>query len=331
MAEWHFAIHRADGDVRAAVERVADEIRLADWVGDSVFVKPNFTYPFFKEGVTTTPQLLWALSGVLRDLGCGRICLGEGEGGYNAFSMDETFTNFGLQDLHRHFGVEIVNLARWPSELRTVVRDGRQFEFPVPRPLFEDFTCFLSVPVPKVHCMTTISGALKNQWGVIQDVMRIRLHHVLPEVLCEVNSSLPNVGVIVDGTWGLTRNGPMVDGVALPLGWVAGCNNVFLNDHLLCELMDIPPKRVKHLAFAQTKGLVPARGSYSVPPTFGDFKSQEFYLRPNVWNRMAKLTWYSRRLNHLVYFSKLSDLLHRGMYRIRRKPAELHAKGVDWH
>ncbi len=326
----HFSIRRAGQDVRACLEAVGSDIGLPKRVGDSVFVKPNFTYPFYKEGVTSTREVILALAEMLRDYGCKRVAVGDGEGGYNAFSMDETFANFDLHTPMRHLGVEVVNLSSWPTMTIPVRARGGQLQVPVPRPLFEEFDSFVSLPVPKVHCMTTISCGLKNQWGLIQDVMRIRLHHALPEILLEINRSLPNPSVIVDGTFGLTRNGPMVDGVALPLGWISGCDDVFLNDALICRLMRIPPTRVGHLAHAQRRGVVPSPDSYEVPSDFAEFCSDDFYLRRNMWNRLAKLTWYSPRLNHLVYFSRLSNVLHRVMYLARHKPSELHARGVDW-
>lgn len=326
----HFAIHPIQDDLRSCLEAVADDIHLRSRVGQSVFIKPNFTYPFFKEGVTTTRGVIVALAELLRDYGCERIAVGDGEGGYNAFSMDTTFVNFDLHDEMHRLGVEIVNLAKWPSMTIPVRHGSADLEVPVPRPLFEEFDCVITLPVPKVHCMTTISNGLKNQWGVVQDVMRIRLHYALPAILLELNRRLPNLTVIVDGTYGLTRNGPMIDGEVVPLGWISGCDNVFLNDTLLCELMGIPAKTVAHLAYAERRGMVPGPDSYERPSNFSDFSSDAFYLRRNLWNRVAKLTWHSRRLNHLVYFSRASGALHRAMYAVRHKPSELHAKGIDW-
>ena len=33
----------------------------------TVFIKPNYTYPFYKPGVTTSPELLEAVISVLRE------------------------------------------------------------------------------------------------------------------------------------------------------------------------------------------------------------------------------------------------------------------------
>ncbi len=319
----------ADG-TRGALEQVTTDVRLPERLGRSVFLKPNFTYPHFKPGVTTTRELLLELVALLRDLGCSRVCLGEGDGGYNTFSMDSTFEHFRLDELTRRYGLEVVNLGRWPSFQLSVESQRGRFTVRLPRPIFEEFDTFISIPVPKVHAMTTISNSLKNQWGLIQDVMRLRLHLGFDEIITEVNRRLPPAFAIVDGTFGLTRNGPMLEGIALDLGWTAACDNLWLNDVLMCELMGISASRVKHLRYGHALGLVPARSDFQVRGDFESFCDERFYLRPNLWNRAAKLTWHSQWLNHLAYFSTVSGLLHRLMYSVRSKPSELSAKGIDW-
>lgn len=298
--------------------------------GKAVFLKPNFTYPFFKPGVTTTREMLVATVEYLKDLGCTRIAIGEGDGGYNAFSMDETFRNYKLDELARSHGVEIVNVSRWPGLTLDIRARRGEFKVNVPRPLFEEFDSFVTLPVPKVHAMTVISNAVKNQWGIVQDVMRLHFHVAFDEIINEVCRRLPNAFALVDGTYGLTRNGPMIEGITLDLGWVSACDNLWLNDRLMCEIMKIDMARVEHLQFAARAGLMPARESCEFHGDFASFVDDRFYLRRNFWNYVAKSTWYSRRWNHLVYFSKLSNLLHKVMYSVRSKPAELSARGVDW-
>ena len=55
-----------------------------------VFIKPNLTYPVYKKGVTTryvfVRNIVAALKRLNKEL---EICIGEGEGGYNSFSMTE--------------------------------------------------------------------------------------------------------------------------------------------------------------------------------------------------------------------------------------------------
>ena len=325
-----FVIEPIGDDVVAAVRRVAERVDLASGVGDAVFLKPNFTYPFPKAGVTTTRPVLEATVQVLSDLGCRRICIGEGEGGYNAFAMDETFAAFALDELTDRYGVEVVNASSWPSlEVRVEGRRGT-YDVHLPKPLYEEFDSFISLPVPKVHCMTGISGAVKNEWGIVQDQMRLAFHCAFDEIITEVVDRLPRPFALVDGTFGLTRNGPMIEGETIDLGWVAGADDLWLADAVLCKIMDVPLRSVAHLRHGDDHGRVPALAAADLPADLDDYLDDRFYLKRNLWNRVAKLTWYSPRLNHLVYFSKASSALHKVMYSIREKPDELSARGVDW-
>ena len=325
-----FVIEPLGDDAVAAVRRVAEGLDLAGGVGDAVFLKPNFTYPFPKAGVTTTRPVLEAVVQVLSDLGCGRICIGEGEGGYNAFAMNETFAAFSLDELTARYGVEVVNASNWPSlEVRVEGRRGT-YDVHLPKPLYEEFDSFISLPVPKVHCMTGISGAVKNEWGIVQDQMRLAFHCAFEEIITEVVDRLPNPYALVDGTFGLTRNGPMIEGETIDLGWVAGADDLWLADAVLCRIMDVRLRSVAHLRWGDDHGRVPALGAADLPDDLDRYLDDRFYLKRNLWNRVAKLTWYSPRLNHLVYFSKASSALHKVMYSIREKPDELSARGVDW-
>ncbi len=325
-----FAIRRIGGNVRDAVAGVLADSGFAARPGDAVFLKPNFTYPFFKPGVTTTREVIVATVECLRDLGCRRIVLGEGDGGYKSFSMDETFRSYDLDALTRSHGLEVANVSRWPSLPIEVAARRGHFTVRIPRPIFEEFDSFVTLPVPKVHAMTTMSTAVKNQWGLVQDVFRLHLHVAFDEIISEICRRLPRAFALVDGTFGLTHNGPMVDGIPLELGWVSACDNLWLNDRLVCELMRIPMSRVEHLTFAERLGLVPQREDCQIPHDFDTFVDSRFYLKRNFWNYLAKTTWYSRAWNHFVYFGRVSSALHSVMYAVRSKPPELSARGVDW-
>jgi uncharacterized protein (DUF362 family) len=324
-----FSVRRQGSNLSAAVSMVLEEVS-APQRGDTVFVKPNFTYPYEKPGVTTTRAFLVALVEGLKDRGVDRICIGEGEGGYNAFSMDETFQAFELDNLAARYGITYANVNRWPSKDLIVEHHGRTYNVRFPAPILSDFDSFISAPVPKVHCMTTISCAVKNQWGLVQDLMRLRLHIAFEPIVAKITETLGRAIVVCDGSYGLTRNGPMVDGEALELGWVAGSNNFWLHDLMMCRIMRFQVSEVSHLQYALRHGLAPAVENCALSAGWENFVDERFYLRRNAWNRLAKITWYSPSLNHLVYTSRASGALHKAMYAIRNKSPDLQARGVDW-
>jgi uncharacterized protein (DUF362 family) len=327
---FNFAICRQSGSLESDVRLILEQIGFFQNRPQRVFIKPNFTYPFFKPGVTTTRELIEALVQVLKESGCTRIVLGEGDGGYNAFSMEETFKNYRLDELTERYGLEVVNVSKWPSLTLDINAKRGRFSVNVPRPIFEEFDCFITLPVPKVHAMTTISNAVKNQWGIVQDVFRLHFHVAFDEIITEVCRRLPRPIALVDGTYGLTKNGPMIEGIQLSLGWVSACDNLWLNDRLMCEIMQMPMGTVEHLMYAEKLGLVPKREECRISGGIESFVDDRFYLKKNFWNHVAKSTWYSKRWNYLVYFSPLSNMLHKVMYSVRSKPKELAAKGVDW-
>lgn len=55
----------------------------------AVFIKPNLTYPAYKEGVTTRIEFIEALVTCLREINSStRIYIGEGEGGIQQLLND---------------------------------------------------------------------------------------------------------------------------------------------------------------------------------------------------------------------------------------------------
>lgn len=316
----------ATADPRACLARFVPDVFPWATRGAAVFIKPNMTYASFKKGVTTTPDMIESLIAVLKDLGVRRICVGEGEGGYNSFRMADTLGSYGADEWRRRYGVKVAVVNDWPSMTITVENRHGPFDAHFPRALRDEFDGVITMPVPKVHAMTVMSGAVKNQWGLVQDSMRLRLHLALPEILYEFHRSVQPVGVIIDGTYGLTRNGPMIEGVALELGWVAAASDVWTADMALAGIMKFDPKSVPYLRHALEQD-VTFEDSRAV---WQPFEDDRFYLRVNIWNRAARLTWRSPSLNHFVYFSSASTALHRVMYRIRQAPPDLAVRGRDW-
>ena len=104
-----------------AVDRWEDISR-----GTRVFIKPNFTFPFFKKGVTTPPDLIQGLVEILLDLGAV-VTIGEGMASLEKFSIDDSFTDHGIYSLQEKYGIRVVHLG----ETEIVHVDlGRKRRFP---------------------------------------------------------------------------------------------------------------------------------------------------------------------------------------------------------
>ena len=294
--------------------------------GDAIFLKPNLTYPEFRPGVTTRVEFITAVAEFFLDKGC-RVTVGEGPGGYNGFSMKAAFDAHGLNAAARRLGIQVVELSDWEVEHMSVLtKRGTAISVPVPKPLLYDFRALVSLPVPKVHCMTGVSLGLKNLWGCIADPFRIRFHPFLDEIVAELATRLRVGAALLDGLYGLDENGPMVDGVVRQLGWVGASSHCGAHDAVVTALLGFSPRDVPHLRYAMQLGLVPRREDVDLEST--GIQQQHFSLRVNLWNRLAKLTWLHPRLTWLIYLSPLAGPIHWLMYRVRRRPKELSVRGL---
>ena len=77
--------------------------------GTRVFIKPNFTFPFFKPGVTTPPDFIRALVEVLIDRGA-EIVIGEGGASLDVFNIQDSFADHGLYDLQKEYNIKVKHL-----------------------------------------------------------------------------------------------------------------------------------------------------------------------------------------------------------------------------
>jgi uncharacterized protein (DUF362 family) len=285
---------------------------------DRVAIKPNLTFPVFKKGVMTNPEAIEALVRVLKDH-TDHITICESDsGGYNPFSMDNVFESIGLSEIAKRYGVRVVNLTNLPSRAIPVRAAWRRFSVPLPACLLDETDLFITMPVPKVHANTQVSLALKNQWGIIQKPsLRLKLHPYFKDVIHAVNKALPRSVAVMDGRYGLTRNGPM-RGDAVDLNWLMVSDSLFWCDFAALQLMGISVASVAHLReiFERERmdpaDLIVNEGYERCPRT-------RFYLKRDWTDYPGFCTFHSRALAYLGYESMLAVPLHRLLY-LMRKP-----------
>jgi uncharacterized protein (DUF362 family) len=293
---------------------LGDSARIG--ASDRIAIKPNLTFPVFRKGVMTNPEAVGALIAHLKNY-TNHITVCESDsGGYNRFSMDEVFKVTGLTDIAAYYGVRVVNLSFEPSRPVNVPVGSRNIQVPVPTLLLDETDRFITMPVPKVHANTVVSVAIKNQWGVIQiPAERLKLHPLFKHVIYAVNKSLPNPLVVVDGKFGLTRNGPM-RGDVVELNWLAVCDDIYANDAIIARLMGFDPEKIPYLKFAMKKeGL--RSGDKHVYNSEIQPEDTKFYLSRDWTDYPGLMTFNSRSLAYLGYESPLAGILHKLLYVFR--------------
>jgi len=287
--------------------------------GHRVFIKPNLTYPEYREGVMTSPECLEALIVALKDYGV-EIIVGEADGGgYNRFLMDEVFERTGLCAMAKRYGVRLVNLSKLPSRELPFEYKGKRFGIPLPEFLLDEVGCFITVPVPKVHANTGVSISIKNQWGCIQEPsFRLKLHPYFKAVIQAINKALRVRISVVDGRFGLNRNGPM-RGDPVELGWVLVSDNILAADVVCCTLMGLDPRDIGYLRFHLESEPLPPLDAFHFNQDYHPFIGPQFYLHRDILDYPGYFAFRSPTLAYLAYHSPLSRILHKGLYLFREK------------
>ena len=287
-----------------------------------IFIKPNLTYPNYKKGVTTQKEFVEILVSALRQINSTtKIYVGEGEGGYNSFSMTDAMRVMGFYDItKRYSNVEIVNLSKLPRRTIELEAKGKPYLIDLPDIFFDEIDFSITCPLPKVHCMTKITLSLKNQWGCLPDTMRLKNHFVFDEIIGQVCNKLKFRYAFLDGKYGLNNNGPMA-GEPVEVNWFAASNSLGAFDIIVSEMMGFDWKKVRYLKIAGKYGYIPERESIDV---IGDIESlkKKFRLKREFWNYPALAAFNSKKLTHLFYFSKWASILHNIMYMFRTRSIE---------
>jgi uncharacterized protein (DUF362 family) len=316
-------IERMEALRPAAVRRAIDKVgRLAQiGPGTRVFVKPNLTFPFYREGVTTRPEMIRATAQVLAEQGA-EVTVGEAGPSLDVFSTEASFVAHGLPSLTKDLGVRVVDLCKLPSVPMRLGRGSAARNVPVPRILLEETDVFVSLPVVKVHAMTQVSLSMKNQWGCIPTKKRFLLHPSFKEIVVAVNGMLPNPLILCDGRWVLTDNGPMF-GTPRRGEFLAAANDFGAFDVAMCRLMDVPVRTVAHIRHAQREGLAPRTlEEIALNCDPAEFRPCRFRLRRTIQNYIALAGFHSALVCKLGYDSMLSGALHKVLYAVKGNPLE---------
>ena len=284
-----------------------------------VAVKPNLTFPRWKEGVTTSPEVLERVVEALVARG-NRVYVVESDGGYGAWKCEQAFEGHGIYEMCKRHGAEAVNLTKSEWTSIEVGKGRRRIDLPFPKMLLDSIDAFITMPVPKVHCMTGVSLAMKNQWGVVPDTLRLNYHYRFTESILEINRRLPFASVIADGTYFLDDNGPM-EGKPIRRDLVIAADTIGEFDRYLCEMMSVDPAKIIHLRHAMGAGFVPRNlDEIEFDREQLERLRYEARLRRTPRNWMVLTFFHSKHLTRLIYTSAFGRLLHHAFYAVVGKP-----------
>ncbi|MBU4054104.1 MAG: DUF362 domain-containing protein [Proteobacteria bacterium] len=252
-------VHDADySNCRQAVD-AAFEMFPVSVAGKKVMIKPNaLRASNAQQGIVTHHALVAAVVEKVVSLGAGSIIVGDNPGMMNYGDNEKTFKQTGMMEAaggyYRNIGTDAVKVDFKPNYLQ-----GRIDSISVSRAILEA-DVYISLPKFKTHGLSLLSGAIKNNYGIIPGALKARLHAVSgnPEtfnrMLVDVYAlRVPDL-IIVDGVLGMEGNGPA--SVELrEIGKILASDNGVAVDAVIAKMMGVSPEQVPLLVFAREKGL----------------------------------------------------------------------------
>jgi uncharacterized protein (DUF362 family) len=248
------AVAKVTDSVSEAVAKVAEQLRWRECIpkGSPVYVKVNLTHDLLLPGAITSPLVVEGLLRLLRGW-CSELTLVESS--QLLTDADRAFARSGYPRLLRDYGARWVNLSHGEWAGAEVVVAGERYALRIPAELRG--AVIISVPVMKTHFRCTLSGALKNLWGCLDDNRHL-YHDELPLRIAMIHEALRPSLHIMDATVSMEGNGPKA-GTPRVTNLVLGSRDPVALDATACTLMGFFPEEVEHLCFAEQAGLGQAR------------------------------------------------------------------------
>lgn len=245
------SLYRADQYDVALLQEIVDKIIRDQGGYERLFargkktvIKPNLVVRKKPEGCATThPALLEAVIRALLPY-TDDVCVAECSGGPNTEAlMSGIFRECGITEVCERYGVR---LQKKPEPVSVSVSDPLSLG---QLDLLRDFTeadVFINLGKMKTHSLTTVTGAAKNLYGAVPGLKKVEYHARFPLVrdfaglICDINRALIPTLSLIDGIWGMEKEGPS-GGDPKFCGVILGGVNTFAVDEVMCRCMGLDP------------------------------------------------------------------------------------------
>lgn len=255
-----YDIDRLDG----IIEEQCEALGLSDYIteGCSVVIKPNLVIRRKPEEATTThPEVVAAVIRAVKRRGAGRVTIAESSGGlYNKAAMTAIYQTCGITEVCEREGAEL-NTTDFTSVSLTNPDAVICHQFGVITPIV-DADVFINIAKLKTHCMTGLSGAVKNLFGTMPGLSKPEMHCQYPDksefqqMLVDLCTLVRPQLSFIDAIECMEGDGPS-GGSPSFMGAVIGGRNPFAMDIVACALINMNPDKVYMLRHGMDRGLSP--------------------------------------------------------------------------
>jgi len=258
-------IHPAEyNNCRPAIKKAFDlfPLKVTD---KTVMVKPNVlrgSPP--EEAVSTHPAVLKAVIEKLEEMNPADIIVGDNPGMSDYGSNEAAFQKSGLLEAagkyYHNIGGDVADIEI-PSDFYNTVSVSKAIL---------DADIYISLPKFKTHGLTILSGAIKNNYGILPGAQKARGHLLagnpwqFNELVVDIfGIRIPDL-IIVDAILAMEGNGP-ISTETKHVGKILAADNAVAVDATISRMMGYDPADLRFLQVAKQK-------------SYGDYQAQQIEI-----------------------------------------------------
>jgi len=244
-----------NNEIWEIIKNVFEIFGVEDKVKDKkVLVKPNILGPFPPErGVTTDPKVISAIVQELKKCGSKEIVVGDNSGSIH-FDPLKIAKITGILDASDGC---YSNIAREVLEVRV---ESKFIDELFISKIVKEADYIINVPKFKTHNLTTITGAIKNMFGIIPGGKKAQLHTLnrsineFAELLVDIYQiRVPDLN-IMDAIIGMEGAGPTNGKIRIINKIISSENGISL-DSVMAAMMGLKPDTIELLQVAKKRNL----------------------------------------------------------------------------
>jgi uncharacterized protein (DUF362 family)/NAD-dependent dihydropyrimidine dehydrogenase PreA subunit len=244
-----------NNEISEIIKNVFEIFGVEDKVKDKkVLVKPNLLGPFPPErGVTTDPRVISAIVQELKKCKPKDIVVGDNSGSIH-FDPIKIAKITGILDASDEC---YSNIAREVVEVKV---ESEFIEELFISKIVKEADYVINVPKFKTHSLTTITGAIKNMFGIIPGGKKAKLHSFtrsikeFAELLVDIYQiRVPDLN-IMDAIIGMEGVGP-TNGKTRIINKIISSDNGISLDSVMAAMMGLRPDTIELLQVAKERNL----------------------------------------------------------------------------
>lgn len=250
-------------DVNECVKRHFEYLNLSSKIpkNSGVFIKLNLLMKSSPESATIThPSVVRSVVRNLKAIGITDITIGDSPGGpFTVGALKSVYTAAGLVKVAEEEEV-LLNYNTASTTVDTpsdISSHTRSFDV-IDAVLNADYV--INICKLKTHGMMTMSGAVKNMFGVIPGLTKPEYHMRFPEtqdfadMLVDLSRTVKQDITFVDAVYAMEGDGPS-GGEPRFVGRILSGTNPYDMDVVLCHIMGLEPENVPTVKKSVEKGL----------------------------------------------------------------------------